>query len=75
MKNQLHLGCRQTAVTAFAALLISLFSLAQEAKSQTKYGFAIAGTWVTSENCNDLTVIPGVEGKVRYDENTKTLFL
>ncbi|WP_303762601.1 carbohydrate-binding domain-containing protein [Alloprevotella tannerae] len=75
MKNQLHSGCRQTAVTAFAALLISLFSLAQEAKAQTKYGFAIAGTWVTSENCNDLTVIPGVEGKVRYDENTKTLFL
>ena len=75
MKNQLHLGCRQTAVTAFAALLISLFSLAQEAKAQTKYGFDIAGTWVTSENCNDLTVIPGVEGKVRYDENTKTLFL
>ena len=54
---------------------IAFFGLTQQATAQTKYDFAIAGTWVTSENCNDLTAISGVEGTVRYDANTKTLFL
>ena len=30
---------------------------------------------VTSENCSDLTAIPGVAGKVSYDPTTKTLTL
>ncbi len=40
-----------------------------------KYGFKIAGTEVTSNNCNDLTVIPNVSGTANYDPEKKTLFL
>lgn len=75
MKNYLQYGRRQAAIATFAALFIAFFGLTQQATAQTKYDFAIAGTWVTSENCNDLTAISGVEGTVRYDANTKTLFL
>ena len=35
----------------------------------------IAGVKVTSANCSDLSVIPGVKGKVSYDPTTKTLTL
>jgi len=41
----------------------------------TKYDLWIAGTQVTSGNCGDLSVIPGVRGTVKYDPNTKTLTL
>jgi len=75
MKNYLQYGRRQAAIATFAALFIAFFGLTQQTTAQTKYDFAIAGTWVTSENCNDLTAISGVEGTVRYDANTKTLFL
>ena len=40
-----------------------------------EYGLDIAGVQVTSANCSDLTVIPGVKGKVTYDPATKTLTL
>ncbi len=40
-----------------------------------EYGLAIAGVWVNSANCSDLSVIPGVTGKVTYDPATKTLTL
>ena len=40
-----------------------------------EYGLNIAGVEVTSANCSDLTVIPGVKGKVSYDPTTKTLTL
>ena len=40
-----------------------------------EYGLQIAGVEVTSANCSDLTVIPGVKGKVSYDPTTKTLTL
>ncbi len=40
-----------------------------------KYGFDIAGTEVTNGNCEDLSIIPGVSGKAKYDPATKTLFL
>ena len=39
------------------------------------YALNIAGTQVTSANCDDLSVIDGVEGKVSYDHSTKTLTL
>lgn len=45
------------------------------AGAQTKYNLKIAGVEVTSANCNDLTVIPGVKGKVKYNDATKTLTL
>ena len=39
------------------------------------YGIKIAGTYVTPKNCDDLSVIDGVSGTVRYDPATKTLTL
>ena len=35
------------------------------AQAQTKYDLYIAGTQVTSDNCNDLSKSKGVTGKVR----------
>lgn len=37
------------------------------------YGIKIAGKDVTSLNCKDLSVIDGVDGKISYDPETKTL--
>ena len=37
------------------------------------YGIQIAGVDVTSLNCKDLSVIDGVDGKISYDPETKTL--
>ena len=37
------------------------------------YGFKIAGVDVTSLNCKDLSGIDGVDGKMSYDPETKTL--
>ena len=37
------------------------------------YGIKIAGVDVTSLNCKDLSVINGVEGKMNYNPETKTL--
>ena len=37
------------------------------------YGFNIAGENVTKKNCKDLSVIDGVDGKMSYDPETKTL--
>ncbi|WP_051527354.1 hypothetical protein [Prevotella falsenii] len=41
----------------------------------TLFSFTIAGAEVHSANCKDLTVIPGVKGKVAYDNGTRTLTL
>ena len=41
----------------------------------TYYALEICGTWVTSANCDDLTVIDGVEGTVKYEPESKTLTL
>ena len=38
-------------------------------------GLKIAGTPVTLDNCNDLSVIEGVSGTVKYDPLTRTLTL
>ena len=46
-----------------------------EKSAVTIYNFKIAGIQVTSVNCNDLSVIDGVSGKVNYDHATKTLTL
>lgn len=47
--------------------------------SFTDYGFKVANTYVTRENCQDLTVIEGVrtrgDGYVKYDPAKKTLTL
>ena len=41
----------------------------------TNYDLYIAGTQVTSANCDDLSEIDGVEGTVKYDPDNKTLTL
>lgn len=47
--------------------------------SFTDYGFKVAGTYVTRENCQDLTVIEGVrtrgDGYAKYDPAKKVLTL
>jgi|GEM_PF-704072 ribosomal protein L7/L12 len=44
-------------------------------KAVTAYDLSIAGVQVTSDNCNDLTVIDGVTGTVKYNPTTNTLTL
>ena len=39
------------------------------------YGFNIAGVNVTKKNCKDLSVIDGVDGKISYNPETKTLIM
>ncbi|MBB6275521.1 hypothetical protein FHS80_000608, partial [Porphyromonas circumdentaria] len=44
-------------------------------KPTVKYNLDIAGVQVTSENCDDLSVIDGVSGTVKYDPSSNTLTL
>ncbi|RRD79800.1 carbohydrate-binding domain-containing protein [Alloprevotella sp. OH1205_COT-284] len=44
-------------------------------KPSVKYGLTIADVPVTEDNCNDLSVIPGVKGTAKYDPSAKTLTL
>ena len=60
---------------AIAALFIALFALPQQTRAETLYSLWIAGTRVTSANCDDLTTISGVSGTVKYDPRSKTLTL
>ena len=69
MKRKLHQSLIATLVTMLLLLAGSSVS------AQEEYGLAIADVQVTSENCSDLTAIPGVKGKVSYDPSTKTLTL
>ncbi len=70
MKQKLlHQSLLVTLVTMLLLLAGSSVS------AQEEYGLEIAGVKVTSANCSDLSVIPGVKGKVSYDPTTKTLTL
>ncbi len=60
---------------AIVALFIAMMALPTTVQAQTEYDLKICGTWVTSDNCEDLSVIDGVSGKVSYDPNTNTLTL
>ena len=60
---------------AIAALFIALFALPQQTRAEIKYDLWIAGTQVTSDNSNDLSVIEGVSGTVKYDPVNKVLTL
>ena len=69
-----------TIVMLFAQLLAtnartSGISPATAGDETSSYGINIIGVPVTSENCNDLSVIDGVSGTVKYDPTTKTLTL
>ena len=56
-------------------LLVLMLVGATQARAQKYYNLRIAGVEVTSENCNDLSVIPGVSGTVKYVPEAKTLYL
>ncbi|WP_221416021.1 hypothetical protein [Porphyromonas circumdentaria] len=71
MKN---LSLRKMSV-AIATLFIVMFAMPFMAKAQTEYNLKIAGVKVTSENCDDLSVIDGVRGTVKYDPSSNTLTL
>ena len=60
---------------AVAALFITLLCTGTAHAQVETYGLTIATVDVTSDNCNDLSVIPGVTGTVKYDPATKTLTL
>ena len=85
MKKALHFRHGLAAMTAtivmlFAQLLAtnahtSGISPATAGDETSSYGIDIIGVPVTSENCNDLSVIDGVSGTVKYDPTTKTLTL
>ena len=57
-----------------AALFIALFAMPTMVQAET-YELKICGTAVTSDNCNDLSVIEGVRGTVKYDPDNKVLTL
>lgn len=45
-------------------------------QAQTKYyNIEVAGVAVSSDNCADLSVIPGVEGKINFNPETNTLYM
>lgn len=56
----------------FFMLILMMMSSAL-AMAQDSYGLKIADVEVTSENCADLSVIEGVEGKISYNPETNTL--
>ena len=60
---------------AIVALFIAMMALPTTAQAQTVYNLEICDTQVTSANCDDLSVIDGVEGTVKYDPNSKILTL
>ena len=57
------------------ALFIALFALPQQTQAQTKYDLWIAGTRVTSANCNDLSTYLNISGTVKYNPANKVLTL
>ena len=54
-------------------MLVIMMMTSAFATAQDSYGFKIADVEVTSENCKDLSVIEGVEGKISYNPETNTL--
>ena len=63
---------------ALFSLILAIVAImwAGTAQAQAEdYELLIAGVQVTSDNCNDLSVIDGVKGTAKYDNATKTLTL
>ena len=63
-----------TCMRMFLMLMIMMMSSAF-AMAQETYGIKLAGEDVTSNNCDNLTEISGVNGTVYFDPNTRTLTL
>ena len=56
-------------------MLVSVFAVFSSATWGQSYGLQINNVDVTDKNCNDLSVIEGVTGMVKYTPATKTLTL
>lgn len=57
------------------AILATCWALHTTVQAQTEYDLWIADVLVNSDNCGDLSVIPGVSGTVSYAPSIKTLTL
>ena len=57
----------------FSLLTVLLATLA--AQAATDYGFSVAGTTVTSDNCSNITSSYITSGTVTYDPSNNTLFM
>lgn len=55
--------------------LLSLLLFFAVAQAATNYGFYVAGTMVTSDNCNNIVNNYIKSGRVSYDPGTNTLFM
>ena len=55
--------------------LLSLLLFSAVAQAATNYGFYVAGTMVTSDNCNNIVNNYIKSGTVSYDPGTNTLFM
>ena len=55
--------------------LLSLLLFSAVAQAATDYGFSVAGTTVTSDNCNNIVNNYIKSGRVSYDPSTNTLFM
>ena len=53
-------------------MLVSMFAVFSSIIWAQNYGLQINNVNVTDKNCNDLSVIEGVKGKVKYTPATKT---
>ncbi len=62
-------------LTKWALLLCLAFVSVVTVQAKSSYGLKVGNVRVTSDNCNDLSVIDGVSGTVTYDNATKTLTL
>ena len=55
------------------SVAVNVVTVKEKVVIEPGYGFKIAGEDVTSLNCKDLSVIDGVDGKMSYNPETKTL--
>ena len=65
---------KQVLFTFILAIVATMWTGTVQAQP-TYYRLHICGRPVTSDNCNDLSVIDGVSGKASYDPNTNILTL
>ena len=57
------------------AMLVAMFALPTTMHAGSKYDLTICGVEVTSANCDNLSVIDGVSGTVKYNPGNKLLTL
>ncbi len=76
LKNKVQNPVRKFPKKTFFLLFLTLFLSSSFAlQAQTIYDLQICGEVVTSDNCDDLSGIEGVEGSVTYAPDTKILTL